>query len=1339
MLIRLLSLFLAALASTGLANAEPVRLGYVFSDGNLPGTLSAFQALVREHPELRGEVELVLMSESSVADIEPEEMTSLDVLVFDMMNEQMLGQFNDQHDIDIIPTVAADGAVLAVGVGLVGSEIYEGQGAVLDNRAQAYWQNGGSSNQLGLMKLALSRAGVDGLKLPNPQPSLNYGYYYPDGGDGRVFETWNEFDQWRRSNGKAKADAPSVGVGFFKAAYYSGDIALIDALIASIEEAGAVAVPYFGYPGDVGAQRLLLNQDGTPRVDVILGLNFMFADSDAWKRLDEVNVPALNLITLYGRSEEDWRTSRTGLSMFEGTFNLATPELVGTVAPTVVGTKEKVRDPLTGINAVITSPVLSQVDLAVRRGLKYAELRRKANADKSVAVLYYNYPPGKASIGASYLNVAETMANMLAKMHAEGFDVGGAPPSTDKVLADITEKARNVSSAAPGELNEMIAAGNAVRIPVSQYEGWLKGYAPVLRDKITSDWGDPADGELMTIGEGRNASLIVPVVQYGKITLTPQPSRAWGEDLVKLYHAKDLAPHHQYVAVYKWLRDGLKADAVVHVGTHGTLEWLDGRDAGLSPEDAPDALIADLPDIYIYNVDVVGEGLVARRRGAAMLVDHMVPPFVKGGLTEELAKLSELINDHHRNESKNPELAQAYHDELRTQIVEMGIAKDLGLELDSKISHRQIHEIEDYLAELKEQLIPYGLHAFGRTPEDDAIASTVDAVVSADRSQLPDERKVFSADMEDRIRTGATRELESLVAALSGEFLPAGSGGEPIRNPDAYPTGKNFYGIDPDKVPKPAAYKMGVKLADQMLADHLKEHGAYPEKVSFVIWGDETMRHEGVLESQIFHLLGTRPVWDARGKVVGVEVIPRRELGRPRVDIVIASAAEGLFGNVTRLMDEAVQRVKALEEADNLVRKHYLETREALIALGRSPEEADKLAGVRIFDEPPGTYNLNTSNIVSASGSWDDEAGFANDYIRKMGHGFGNGFWGEEMADVFRLNLSGVEKVVHSSSTMLYGSLDNDDMFMYMGGLASAVRSIDGTTPDAVVTNTRDPGNPQMTGLDKFIGQEFRSRYVNPTWIEGMQKEGYAGAAAMREFVEYLWGWDATITTAVDDAMWQETFEVYVEDKHDMGMKEYFEENSPFAYQDITARMIETVRKDYWAADEATKATLIREFIDNVNEHGAGCSAVTCENARLLEYVMDEAVKVGVPTPDIEAARAAFEGAMEQSIEVAAADLRTFANRNDALERSQRPGTSAPTDAIAELPDLQGAPELAAAQAMAEDQGYVMEEIDRSQQQPEMQTSEYRPMTRWDFAWPVVALIGLMAAWRWRGVVARGA
>jgi cobaltochelatase CobN len=1320
---------------------KPIRLTYLFSDGNLPGTLKAFKALLQERPDLRGRVQLTFVTESVLADIKLDELKATDVLLLDTMNQQLLERVNANSKIDLIGTVRdRRGKVFAIGEGLLPKETYIKQGALWDDRARAYWAHMGYSNQVGLMKYALTQAGIKGLVLPEPQRSLDFGYYYPalagpkgpalqrdpravpvqalgrSGPSGpaepsRVFATWDEFDAWRQKNGKVRPGAPRVAVSFYKATYYSDETELLDAVIAEIERQGAEAIPMFGYPGEVAAQRLLIDASGKSRADVVLGFNFNFAAPDSSSYLAKVDVPVINLISLYGRTEQEWRTSPQGLSMFEGTFNVATPELAGTIAPTVVGSQEKIKDPETGLTIVVRKPMLSQVALAVRRANEYAALRNKANRDKRVAIVFYNYPAGKANIGASYLNVAESIGNVLRRLKQEGYDVGNADLSGDAVLKTLVEKSRNVGGYAPGELDALVAHGSAVRVSLGEYRRWLDALSPALKAKVIKDWGEPGKSRLMTTG----GSLIVPAVQFGKIALLPQPARGWGEDAEKMYHAKDLAPHHQYVAAYAWLREGFKADAVVHVGTHGTLEWLDGKDMGLSPDDAPDALIADLPHLYIYNVDVVGEGLVARRRGMATLIDHMVPPFKKGGLYPELAELGERINDFDTSLHKSPELAKAVGEQIRQKVIDIGIAKDLGLDLSNpdSLTDHVVHDVQDHLLTLKAQNIPYGLHTFGRVPDKPLRETTIDAIVSVDRSLLPNKAKILADDMERRIVASGARELDNLVHALSGGFITGGSGGEPIRNPDSYPTGKNFYGIDPDKVPKPASYEMGIKLADQMLADHVKKHGKYPEKVSFVIWGDETMRHEGVLESQIFHLLGTKPVWDARGKVVDVEVIPRAKLGRPRVDIVIASAAEGMFNNVTLLMDKAVQKVKAIEEAENYVRNHYLKTKAILVQRGYTEDEADRRAGVRIFDEPPGTFNLNTSTITAASGTWDTDKGMADDYLRKLGHGYGNGFWGEKMEDVFRLALSGTEKIVHSSSTMLYGALDNDDMFMYMGGLATAIRNIDGTekSPELVITNTRDPGNPEMTSIDKFIGTEFRSRYMNPTWIEGMKKEGYAGAGEMRSFVEYLWGWDATVTETVTDRMWKESFDVYVADKNNLGMKEFFEQKSPYAFQDITARMLETVRKGYWKADAATQKTLLEEYVASVNRHGVGCAEHTCGNPRLQQFVMEQGAKAGIPVPALEGYKQAMEKATGQAIDPAAESMQSFAQANDAQMAANLATVPTPSRNARQL------------------EGYVMEqrtEAQRNEARRDAAVNEYAAL------WASMPVLALLIVWRYK-------
>ena len=783
--------------------------------------------------------------------------------------------------------------------------------------------------------------------------------------------------------------------------------------------------------------------------------------------------------------------------------------------------------------------------MAVRRAERTLALRTKPNAEKRLAVMYYNYPPGKANIGASYLNSLRSLSVMLQRLRAEGYDVGDSALTEEEITRRALSGGRNVGSYAKGELEEMVARGEVVRVPAERYRRWLEAVPAPFREKVEKDWGEPDEGEGMWLKGPSGLNLIVPVTLYGKVAVLPQPNRGFGQDLKRLYHAMDVAPPHHYLGVYRWLRDDFRADAVVHVGTHGTLEWLSGKGTGLTESDAPDVMIDELPNSYIYNVDVVGEGLVAKRRGGANLVDHMVPPLKKGGLYGEYAQLYELLNDRSIASGKDERLATAYSEEVRARLAKLGLLKDLGLEgTIGALTPAEASRVEDHFLELKSKNIPFGLHTFGVAPPKEARDGTVATILEHDSIDALT-RLTRQRDLDGRIVRSASRELESWLGTISGRPPPVGTGNDPIRNPESLPTGKNFYGVDPSKVPKKAAWELGVRLADRMLADSLERTGAYPKKVAFVIWGTETLRHEGVTESQFFHLLGTRPVWDAKGRIIDVEVIPRHTLGRPRIDVVISSAAEGLFGGLTELMDRAVQKVNLLEETDNLVRANTLANARKLEKRGYVKADALKRASVRIFDEPPGQYNLNVARIVQNSGSWDRETAVSNDYLQKMGHGYGNGFWGENMEDVFRLTLSGTEKVVHSASSALYGTLDNDDFFMYAGGLVQAVRTLDGRSPELLVTDMQTAGQEKMRPLAEFMGLEFRSRPMNPVWIEGMMKEGYAGAHEMREHLENLWGWQVTLPDSVGAEKWEAVYRTYVEDQHELGLDTFFEKAAP--------------------------------------------------------------------------------------------------------------------------------------------------------------------------------------------------
>ncbi len=553
---------LLCLAVSTFAAAKPVHVAFVFSDGNIPGTVKAYKALLAERPGLKGQISISFLTESVFDDVKPADLTRADVLLLDVMNQQMLDRFNEKHKVDLIQAVRSHGGkVLGIGEGLMPKDKYVEQGVLWEERPRAYWAHSGFANQLALMKFGFMEGGIPGLAIPQPQPSLDFGYYYPDGKTGRVFASWDEFDAWRLARGKRRPGAPRVAVGFYKSTYYGGETELLDAVIAEIEKQGAEAIPLFGYPGGVAFEKLLIDAEARPRVDVALGFIFNFSDFSTQASLAKVGIPVINMIGLYGRSEKQWRESN-GVSLFEGTFQVATPELAGTIAPTVIGSQEKIRDAETGLTMVVRRPIPSRVTMAVQRALKYAALRSKPNSEKHLALVFYNFPPGKANIGASYLNVADSLANILQRLKKEGYDVGNADLSSGAVLKDITERARNVGGYAPGELQELVNQGSAVRLGLAEYKKWLGDIAPTLRAKIVKDWGAPEKNRLMAVNGPAGPGIVIPVVRYGNVALLPQPARGWGEDSEKMYHAKDLAPHHQYAATYAWLRNGFQADAM---------------------------------------------------------------------------------------------------------------------------------------------------------------------------------------------------------------------------------------------------------------------------------------------------------------------------------------------------------------------------------------------------------------------------------------------------------------------------------------------------------------------------------------------------------------------------------------------------------------------------------------------------------------------------------------------------------------------------------------------------------------------------------------------------------
>ncbi|MDY7037926.1 MAG: cobaltochelatase subunit CobN, partial [Thermodesulfobacteriota bacterium] len=540
------------------------------------------------------------------------------------------------------------------------------------------------------------------------------------------------------------------------------------------------------------------------------------------------------------------------------------------------------------------------------------------------------------------------------------------------------------------------------------------------------------------------------------------------------------------------------------------------------------------------------------------------------------------------------------------------------------INDDTLEKIEHYLLEIRGNFMPYGMHTFGISPRGEGLKDTIKCIVMRNSEAV-------EQDLRGGLAESGPRELGHLVKALDGGYIPSGEGNDPIRNMGAIPTGKNFFGFDPNKIPSRAAWDLGREAAEQIIKKGLKEKGSRPEKVAVVLWAVETIRNEGINESAILHLMGLKPRWDKAGRVIGTEVIPGKDLGRPRIDVLINPSGlyRDLFPNMLLFLDKAVQKAAVQTDIENLISRHSSQIKSRLIESGMDEKKAGILSGLRIFGERPGSYGNGVSEMTGTSGLWESDDEIVKVYENRTGFVFGKGKWGERAREVFVENLKEVDTAVHSISSTIYGTMDNDDMFQFLGGLSLAVNKERGKTPDTLITIQRIPGQVDVEDVAKTIGRELRTRYLNPEWIEGMKKEDYAGAREIAKFVEYMWGWQVTTPFAIDRTRWEQTYEVYVKDKYGLDIKEFFNKANPWAYQSITARMLESVRKDYWKPDEKIRKELAVEYAVNVIEKGVACCDHTCNNPLLNQMVVNIISLPGVMSPEmVERFRVAIEQAM---------------------------------------------------------------------------------------------------------------
>ncbi len=1046
-------------------------------------------------------------------------------------------------------------------------KIYKKNGFIFDEKLRAYYANPLKENVENLIAYALYLSGEKTSFSP-PVILPKMGIYHPRA--KKIFTDFVSYKRWYNPSGRYW-----IAILFYQAYIDPLHRPFLDYLINSFEKEGLNVVAFYSYPAYKGIEFLLKNK--VP-VEVLISFAFKMSaskDKKSRKLLAKLDVPVINAINLFSETKEQWLFSSRGLSTFEVPWQIAIPEISALIEPIVVSGRMKQKD------YYVYEPIKEQVLYLVRRVKAWINLIKKKNKDKKIVIIYYNHSPGKHNIGASYLNTFKSLAVILSAMRKAGYYVKGSI-NEESLKKLILLSGRNVGQWAPGELESLLSKDEIVKLPLKTYKKWYLDLPSAFRKGVERDWGTPDNLNIMR----KRNYIILPAVKLGNVVIAPQPARGVAGDAWKMYHSKDVYPHHQYIAFYLWLKKVFKADAVIHLGTHGTLEWLPGKEIGISWSDSPSVLMQDIPNIYPYVVDDVGEGIQAKRRGYAVIIDHLTPPVVKAGLYKDYATLSALISEFKSANSKK--IAENKLLRIGKLVRKLKLDEELGIK---KVNAKNIEDIEHYLITLKEDLTPYGLHTFGVSPPTD-IAKQMAKVIGGENA--------FSA-----ILKSGPSEVEHLLKALNGKYIPSKTGNDPVRNPNAIPTGYNFYAFDPDRIPSPSAWIQGKKLVDEMIKNYLEKHKTYPRKVSVILWATETIRNEGINEAQILYLIGMKPIWDDRGKVKGVIPINKKELGRPRIDVMVHASGlyRDMFGDKLKFIDEAIKRAALIKEVDNFIAQNAKDIERFLMASGIDSKRAKKLAVVRVFSEKPGDYGTGVSLMTANTGFWRNPQQVASVFINRTSFAYGKDLWGVRLKDLYRFNLSDVDIAVHSISSNLYRALDNDDVFQYLGGVTLAVKALRGSFPETLVANSRGK-RVWVEDIARALSQEMITRYFNPKWIKGMMKEGYAGAREMAKFVEYLWGWQVTTPFAVKKYQWLRAYKIYVKDDYKLGLKRFFKKNNPWAYQAITGWMLEAIRKGYWKADRKIKIDLARSYLMSVVENGVACCEHTCNNPYLNQFVV---------------------------------------------------------------------------------------------------------------------------------------
>lgn len=1231
----------------------------------------------------------------------------------------------------------------------------------------AYLSGGGRANYRNM--LAYVRANVDGKRLAAPQPDApaeastemiyHFDIDHPERED-LGFASVAAYTEWIGSKGRWTADRPTIVV--------CGAMGDPTDLIRRLEETGNNVIAVRDIHSFVRNGHI---DSITPKAIINMAHGRL---GDAMvSYLTEANIPLFSPLNV-NRDWQEWEEDLMGMNGGFMSQSIVTPEIDGAIRPYALFAHRKAAD---GLPEPFTMP--DRLDDFVETVNRHIALSSTPNSEKKIAVVYFK-GPGQNALVASGMEVVPSLYNFLVRLRNEGYRVDGLPSSAAELEAMIQSHGPVFGSYSEGAIADFLSSGNPLVVNRTDYEKWAsETLRPEKYREITEAFGE-FPGNFMAVGD---SALAVARLQFGNVVILPQQAAGGGDDSFAMVHGTEAAPPHSYIAPYLWLRHGFGADAIVHFGTHGSLEYTPRKQVALSSNDWSDRLIGPLPHLYIYTIANVGEGMIAKRRSYATLQSYLTPPFRESGVRgiyRELTEATKVYND--RLESGDASRLASAAAEVRRHTERLGIGRELGLDSLSPEPYTEadVARIEQFAEELASEKITGQLYVMGQPYSEADIANSVrsmavdpiaygllaldkqrgsapqgiekhkslftsrylqpataivdrlladpgsatDALVCSVARITPDELAEARAIEESRnrptgmmammqamsgrpvnqqrkdaerrekmkamakhispekalalakkmgapaaalksmeaamngdtasadtpkaqmpmpvaqeeytkeqiahadailgverailnvanyrkaLRESPENELQALVNALAGGYTAPSPGGDPIVNPNTLPTGRNLYGINAEATPSESAWEKGKQLAENTLRLYRERHNdSLPRKVSYTLWSGEFIETEGATIAQILYMLGVEPVRDAFGRVTDIRLIPSDELGRPRIDVVVQTSGQlrDLAASRLFLINRAVEMAAAAgdgEKYENMVSLGTTEAERKLTDRGLSPREAREVAAYRVFGGLNGNYGTGIQEMIQASDKWEEENEISDVYLHNMGAFYGSEQDWEKVRDyAFEAALSNTDAVVQPRQSNTWGALSLDHVYEFMGGLNLAVRNVTGKDPDAYLSDYRNHSNMRMQEVKEAIGVESRSTIFNPGYIKERMKGGASSAAELASTVENTFGWNVAKPQAIDNEMWDEIYNVYIDDKFSLGVRDFYEDANPAAMQDVTATMLESARKGMWDASPERIAALAKLHTELVAKYGASGSRRVTDNAALRDFI----------------------------------------------------------------------------------------------------------------------------------------